>query len=144
MRSVRSALGVMAGVLLGLSLVLAGSGLGSYGGQYASFAGNPALTTSTSTSVLSTKTNASGIWYFTSVAGIASSNPTNDQGRWVLVPGPSAVQANIASHLDNMARQPITLTGFALLPVFAALLVGFAFYRVSRVRNEREEPPEAA
>ncbi|MGP8056902.1 MAG: hypothetical protein ACLP9K_04795 [Nitrososphaerales archaeon] len=144
MRSVRSALGVMAGVLLGLSLVLAGSGLGSYGGQYASFAGNPALTTSTSTSVLSTKTNASGVWYFTSVAGIASSNPTNDQGRWVLVPGPSAVQANIASHLDNMARQPITLTGFALLPVFAALLVGFAFYRVSRVRNEREEPPEAA
>jgi hypothetical protein len=94
--------------------------------------------------VLSNKTNASGIWYFTSVAGIASSNPTNDQGRWVLVPGPSAVQANIASHLDNMARQPITLTGFALLPVFAALLVGFAFYRVSRVRNEREEPPEAA
>ena len=60
------------------------------------------------------------------------------------MPGPSAVQANIASHLDNMARQPITLTGFALLPVFAALLVGFAFYRVSRVRNEREEPPEAA
>jgi hypothetical protein len=137
-------LGVMAGVLLGLSLVLAGSGLGSYGGPYASFAGNQVLTTSTSTSALYTKTNASGIWYFTSGASTASSNSTNNQGKWILMPSPSAAQANIASHLDNIARQPITFTGFALLPVFAALLVGFVLYRVSRARNEREEPPEAA
>ncbi len=60
------------------------------------------------------------------------------------MPGPNAVQADVASHLDNIARQPIILTGFAFLPVFAALLVGFVLYRVSRTRNEREEPPEAA
>jgi hypothetical protein len=59
------------------------------------------------------------------------------------MPSTNAVRADVASHLDNIARQPITLTGFALLPVFAALLVGFALYRVYRVRNEREEPPEA-
>jgi hypothetical protein len=39
------------------------------------------------------------------------------------------------SHLDNIARQPITLTGFVLLPIFAALLFGFVLYRVSRMRN---------
>ncbi|MGD0318556.1 MAG: hypothetical protein ABSB56_02520 [Nitrososphaerales archaeon] len=144
MRSARSALGVAAGVLLGLSLVLAGSGLGTYGGPYASFAGNPVVTTSTSTSVLSTKTNATGIWLFTTGASITGSSSTNEQGKWILAPSPSAVQADVASRLDNIARQPITLTGFALLPVFAALLVGFAIYRVSRARNEREEPPEAA
>jgi hypothetical protein len=58
--------------------------------------------------------------------------------------GTNAVRADVASHLDNIARQPFTLTAFALLPVFAALLVGFVLYRVSRARNEREEPPEAA
>ncbi|MGD0396160.1 MAG: hypothetical protein ABSB26_04535 [Nitrososphaerales archaeon] len=144
MRSGRSALGVIAGVLLGLSLVLAGSGLGSYGGPYAAFTGNPVLTTSTSTSVQYVKTNASGVWYIPSEVGTASSNSTNDQGKWILMSGPNAVQTYVASHLDNIARQPITLTGFALLPVFAALLVGFVLYRVSRARNEREEPPEAA
>jgi hypothetical protein len=94
--------------------------------------------------VLSTKTNATGIWLFTTGASITGSSSTNEQGKWILAPSPSAVQADVASRLDNIARQPITLTGFALLPVFAALLVGFAIYRVSRARNEREEPPEAA
>ena len=145
MRSGRSALGVMAGVLLGLSVFLAGSGLGSYGGLYASFTGNPVVTTSTSTSgQYAVKTNASGTWYMPSGAGTTSSNSTKGQGGWVLVPGTKAVPADVASHLDNIARQPITLTGFALVPVFAALLVGFLLYRVSRARNEREEPPEAA
>ena len=143
MRSGRSLLGVMAGVLLGLSIALAGSGLSSHGGLYASFAGNPVLTTSTSTSVQYVKTNASGTWYIPSGTGI-SSNLTNDQSGWVLMSGPNAVQADVASHLDNIARQPITLTGFALLPVFTALLVGFVLYMVSRARNEREEPTEAA
>jgi hypothetical protein len=112
--------------------------------MYASFTGNPVLTSSTNTSGLYTKTNASGTWYIPSGVGIASSNLTNDQGKWVLMYGPNAVQANVASHLDDIARQPITLTGFALLPVFAALLAGFVLYRVSRARDEREEPPEAA
>jgi len=137
-------LGVMAGVLLGLSLVLAGSGLGSYGGSYASFTGSPVLTTNTNTSVLSVKTNASGVWYFISGRNIASPNSTKSQDEWVLMPSANAASADIASHLDNIARQPITLTGFALLPIFAALLVGFLLYRVSRARNQREEPPEVA
>jgi hypothetical protein len=133
----------MAGVLLGLSIVIAGSGLGSYGGPYASFTGNPVLTTTTSTSVQYVKTNASGIWYIPSGVSTTGSNPANGQGGWVLMPSTNAAQVDVASRLDNIARQPITLTGFALLPVFAALLVGFALYRVSRARKEREEPPEA-
>ena len=143
MRSGRSALGVVAGVLLGLGIALAGSGLGSYGGPYASFTGNPVVTTSTSTSgQYAVKTNASGTWYIPSGAGTAS-NSTKGQGGWVLMPSTSAVGADVASHLDNMARQPITLTGLALLPVLAALLVGFVLYSVSRTRNERKEPSEA-
>lgn len=143
MRSGRSALGVVVGVLMGLGIVLAGSGLGSLGGPYASFTGNPVLTTSTSTSVQYVKTNASGIYYVPSGAGAANSNSTNGQEGWVLIPTTNAVRADVASHLDNIARQSITLTGFALLPVFAALLVGFALYSASRARNERKEPLEA-
>jgi len=132
------------GVLLGLSVVLAGSGLGSYRGLEASFNANAAQTTGTNTSVQYVKTNASGIWYIPSGTGIASSNATKGQGEWVLMPETNAVRADVASRLDNIPRQPITLPGFALLPVFAALLVGFVLYRVSRARNEKEEPVEAA
>ena len=143
MSSGRSALGVMSGLLLGLSMVLAGSGLGSYRGLEASFTANSVLTTTTSTSWQYIKTNASGTWYVPSGSDTASSNSTKGQGEWVLGYSTNAVRADAASHLDNIARQPITLTGFALLPVFAALLVGFTLYRVSRARNESEELPEA-
>jgi hypothetical protein len=142
MRSGRSVLGVITGVLLGLSMVLAGSGIGSYGGLEASFTANRALTTGTSTSVQYVKTNASGTWYIPSGMGAASSNLTKDQGLWIFMYGTNTVGADVASHLDSIARQPITLTGLALLPVFAALLVGFAFYNTSRARKEREKPPE--
>lgn len=134
----------MVGVLLGLSIVLAGSGLGSYSGLYASFTANPVLTTKTNTSVQYVKTNASGTWYIPYGISNTSSNSTKGQGGWVLMSGTNAVQADVASHLDNIARQPITLTGLALLPVFAALLIGFVLYRVSRARTEIEDHPEAA
>jgi hypothetical protein len=143
MRSGKSALGVIAGVLLGLSMVLTGSGIGSYGGLEASFTANRVVTTSTSISVQYVKTNTSGVWYIPSGIGTASANFSKDQGGWVPMYGTSTVGADVASHLDSIARQPITLTGFALLPVFAALLVGFVFYSTSRARNERGEPPEA-
>jgi hypothetical protein len=47
------------------------------------------------------------------------------------------------AQVSNIAKQPATLTGFALLPVFAALVFGFALYRVYRGRDKEEESPES-
>jgi hypothetical protein len=52
--------------------------------------------------------------------------------------GPAAL-----AQVNSIATQPVTLTGFALLPVFAALLFGFALYRLNKARNEDEESSES-
>jgi hypothetical protein len=46
--------------------------------------------------------------------------------------------------VSSIASQPIDLTGFALLPILAAFLFGFAVYRVSRARNQEEGPQDPA
>ena len=137
MRPGRSVLGVMAGVLLGLGVVvLAGSGPNPYGMRAAS--STPALPATSASSMQSaTMTNTNGVplrtlepnTSFYTAAGQTSS---------------SAAATAPPSQVNSLARQPITLTGFVLLPVFAALLFGFVAYRASRRRNEEDEPPEAA
>ena len=74
---------------------------------------------------------------------IAGQNSSTSQKGQIYLYGVTAKVAPV-SQVNSIARQPITLTGFVLLPIFAALLFGFVLYRVSRVRSEREEPPEAA
>ena len=147
MMSGRSVLGVVAGVLLGLGIVaLASSGISPYGMRAAS--PTPTLYTTNGTSTQSvTTTNTFGA----SVAPRGSNttfgvdvgqiSSTGQKGQTNLAS--SAGAAAPLSQVKSIARQPITLTGFVLLPIFAALLFGFVLYRVSRVRNEREEPPEA-
>ena len=118
MRSGRSVLGVTAGVLLALGIVaLAGSGLNPHASNTN---GVPGLYISSGT-IPSTATSQQGQGSIFSVNGLATP----------------------PSQTNSIAKQPATLTGFVLLPILAALLFGFVFYRVSRVRDEEEEPPEA-
>ncbi|MGD0478369.1 MAG: hypothetical protein ABSB29_09430 [Nitrososphaerales archaeon] len=134
MRFGRSVLGVLGGVLLALGVVaLACSGLNPYVMQAISPTSNPNQTTGTSTKSMTT-TNTSGAPAMTS-----GSNTTNYSPGYA-----TGGAAPLYSHLDSFARQPITLTGFVLLPIFAALLFGFVLYRVSKVRNERKGPLKAA
>ena len=142
MRSGTSVLGVLAGALLGLGVVLAGSGIGPYSGLAASFNASPDQATHLSTSVqYVTTTNASGVWYVPARGVTNGSTLTNGQGGENYNFAVNA--ANIpVSQLGNIARQPITLTGFALLPIFAALLFGFVLYWVPRARKATEEPSE--
>lgn len=142
MRSGRSALGVMAGVLLGLGVVaLAGPGLNLYGAQSASAIPRSAQTNETSVrSAVTTNSSEAGAAYSTATV----QNSSAPQG--VLTPlftffGPASVSP---SRVSSIARQPIDLTGLALLPILAAFLFGFVLYRVSRARNEEEELPEPA
>jgi hypothetical protein len=127
-------LGVMAGVLLALGVVaLAGSGLNPYVMRATSPKSNLNQTTGASTKSMTT-TNTSG------APANASGSNTTDHSSGSATRG----VAPLYSNLNSIARQPITLTGFALLPILAALLFGFVLYKVSRVRNEGQEPPEAA
>jgi len=130
----RSALGVMAGLLLALGVVaLAGSGLNQYVMQASSPTSGLNPTTVTSARSMTTASS-SGVQAMDS-----GSKTTNSS------PGYTTEGATpLFSHLDSFARQPVALTGFVLLPILAALLFGFVLHRMSRVRNEGEEPSEAA
>jgi hypothetical protein len=131
MRFGNPVLGVMAGVLLAIGVVaLASSGLNMYVKQVTLPKSSPGQPTGASTR--STTTNTNGF-----PANISGSNTTDfssNSGTRGLAP--------FYSNLNSIAKQPVTLTGFVLLPVFAALLFGFVLYRVSKVRNEGEELPE--
>lgn len=129
MRSGGSALGVMAGVLLGLGVVaLAGSGLNLYTMQASSVRTSSNQTYGTSTQSVTT-TNANG-----TQAAFSGTDTTPK----------SMAGAAPLSQVKSIAGQPIALTGFVLLPIFAAFLFGFVLYRVSRMYDEGEERSEAA
>ena len=118
-------MGVMAGVLLALGVVvLAGSGLNPYASNTngVPWAAGGSVTTSTTTTGRSSSTGQEGQKY---LFGFAV--------------GPAPL-----SQVSSIDKQPVALTGFVLLPIFAAFLLGFVLYRVSRVREEEEEPPEVA
>ncbi|MGD0146161.1 MAG: hypothetical protein ABSB53_04835 [Nitrososphaerales archaeon] len=119
MRSGRSVLGVIAGVLLALGVVaLVGSGLN----PHASNTG---------------EVPASYIFYGTN---LSTATGQQGQGSIFSING----LATPPSQVSSVAKQPATLTGFVLLPILVAFFLGFVLYRVSRVRLEEEEPPEAA
>jgi hypothetical protein len=149
MRSGRSVLGVVAGVLLGLGVVaLASSGLNPFMMPAATFGPTSPQTNGASTQSATT-THTSGAPVHSIPSGTTStitssqSSSTGQGSQNISLAFLANVPAD-SSHLDNIARQPITLTGLVLLPIFAALLFGLVLYRVSRVHNERDEPPEAA
>jgi hypothetical protein len=146
MRPGRSALGVIAGLLLGLGVVaLTSSGINSYGTHATQprailFVTNGTRIQSTNaTNTIGSSAAFSGSnTTFTVIEGQTSSTgegPTHLAG--------ITAKAAPVSQMNSIARQPITLTGVVLLPILAALLFGFVFYRVSRVRNEGEGRTEA-
>ena len=143
MRSGRSVLGVVAGVLLGLGVVaLTGPGFNPAATWGAFSSLSPEQATDTSVKIVTTMTS-------TAVPGTGSeysttaSNSSNSLGERAFIFGAGSGTSLPASHLDGLAQQPISLTGFVLLPVFAAFLLGFALYRASKGRNEVESPESA-
>ena len=149
MRSGRSVLGVVAGVLLGLGIVaLASSGVNPLMMPAATLGPTPLQTNGTSTqSVATTSTSGAPVYSIpsgsTSTTTVSQSSSTGQGSQKNALSFVANVPTGF-SHLNNIAKQPITLGGFVLLPIFAALLFGFVVYRVTRVRNEEEEPPETA
>jgi hypothetical protein len=152
MRPGRSTLGVMVGIMLGLGVVaLAGSGLNLHAMQTASAQPNFSQTNGNSTqsaTIMQTasaqpnfsQTNGSSTWFVTATNASQGSVALHGNGTTF----GSMVGKAPLSQVKSIAKQPIALTGFVLLPVFAAFLLGFVFYKVSRIRNEKEERPETA
>jgi hypothetical protein len=145
----KSVLGVVAGVLLGLGVVvLASSGVNPLMMPAATLGPTPFQTNGTSTeSVATTSTSGAPVYSIpsgsASTTTVSQSSSTGQGSQKNALAFVATVPAGF-SHLNNIARQPIALGGFVLLPIFAALLFGFVVYRVSRARNEEEEPPETA
>jgi hypothetical protein len=122
MRSGRSALGLVAGVLLGLGVVaLAGSGFSA-----SSTPAAPIQTGLDQTIVTSTQT-----------ATTTSASGTPGELLWTAAAVPVAGAASV-SQVSSIPHQPIALTGIAFLPVVGAGVFGFVLYRISRARDEEE------
>ncbi len=148
MKPGRSALGVMAGVLLGLGVVaLAGPGLNLYGTESSATTPNSPSVAYTS---LQSATTASTTGTRMPFSGSGTTSPTTTGQNSTIARGVANASlgfyADIASvsQVNSIARQSISLTGFAFIPVLAALLFGFVLYRVSKARNEEEHLPEPA
>jgi len=143
MRSGRSALGVIMGVLLGIGVVaLAGPGLNLSAAQFAGPTYPPNQTSiasgqTTTTSTVETPSPGSA----TSTSLTTTHNPGTGPSAIFNANGPAVAQA---AQVDNIPKQSAGLTGLVFLPVFAALMFGFVLYRVSKRRNAEAESPELA
>ncbi len=133
MQGRRFVLGIVAGVLFGLGVVVS-SGFVTFGtfGTLANPPGLQNLGTGAANDSVSTAST-------TSNESVPMRNNTTPE-----TAANSAESFQFSSHLDSIARQPITLTAFVLLPVFAAFLFGLVLYGASRISREEEETQPAS
>jgi len=132
MRPGKSVLGVLAGLLLGLGVVvLTGPGLSLAGAGY--------VPNSTGTGPSSTPeqvvtiTNTSGAYVYTVVlssTNTATSGQAAGQGG-KSTPAP-VERAAAYAQVSNLVKQPAIQTGYAILPVALALVIGGVLYKASR------------
>jgi len=145
MRSGRSALGLIAGVILGLGvIVLASPGINFNGTQFAGVS-----TPASQASILSTRTVTMTSAGLTVVLTVGETTSYSSASEYPITNGGTTANATFGVPVDyvevnNIPKQPISVTGFVLIPVFAALLFGFVLYRISKTRNDRERPSESA
>jgi len=150
----RFAFGLVAGVLLGLGVIVASAGLGTgslYGslGTGGTYFSAPAATSSTVTSAATITSSQSS----SPVAGIVPPNQKNEtfsvgtsttQGSTVYGNSSrnSASAQNslstLSSNVNTLPRQPLLSNAVIFLPVFVAFLLGAALYRASRRPDEDE------
>jgi hypothetical protein len=122
MRSGRSALGLVVGVLLGLGVVaLAGTGFSA------------TLTPAAPSQTSFNQTNGTS----TQIVTTASATGTPGEAFWT---GTSDSMAGVASvsQVSSIPHQSIALTGIAFLPILGASVLGLVLYRLSRTREEEE------
>ena len=138
MRSGTPALGVLAGVLLGLGVVaLSATSFVPFGALHVPSTSNDLYTlrqasTTTGTNSVPAAGSASNS------TKTATSETTSGSAQYLQIEsnGPAGGSSPLYSRLDSIAQQPVTLTGFVLLPIFMAFLFGFVLYRASRGRGD--------
>ena len=142
MKSAGSVVGVLAGLILGLAVVaVSGHGLVQYIPQNYSIGSGPSQTTQNPSQQTATATTSgssgvspgSGTAYSTYTPGGTSAGKGSQNA-----PTTSARGIELAQ-VDNLARQPASLTVFVMLPVLAAVMFGIIVYRSS----ERQEIGDA-
>ncbi len=121
MRPGRSIMGVIVGTLLGLGIVaLAAAGA------------SPAETPTVSSAVRSSSNVTEMVTSSMASAGAPVSF-------YYSAISPSSI-SGVPSQLDSIPKQPISLTLFAFLPILAATILGFTFYRLSKKGSAKEQP----
>ncbi len=148
MQGQRFILGIFAGVLLGLAVVVP-SGFVAFG-TFGSFSAGPSpaslnkVSTTMSSSTTSIATSSGAVPAYTTNSTVSatasttsSSQTSTSQGPYDLVSSASAATPH-ASRLDSIVAQPILVTGFVLLPVLVALLFGLVLYTTSSASRRKD------
>jgi hypothetical protein len=151
MEGKRFGVGLTAGLLLGLAVIVASSGFGTgqlYGtfGPAAPYRAGSVATSSTVTEAATTTTQSSypvaGLTGNLTVSQGSATITTTTQGSVAFgnSTGKSVNQANalssLSSNVDNIPRQPLISNAVIFIPVFVAFVLGAALYRASRLGNE--------
>jgi len=155
MEGKRFGLGLAAGVLLGLGVIVASAGLGT-GSLYGSLSSGGTYYMTAPTATSSTMTSAATVTSSQSsypVGGIVppgqknetfSVETTTTQGS--PANGNSAANSasiqnslwSLSSNVNTLPRQPLLSNAAIFLPVFVAFILGAALYRASRQPDEEE------
>jgi hypothetical protein len=152
MEGKRFGAGLVAGILLGLVIVTASSGLapGLNGSPFSSTFGGSDLAKSATTSTTATSSQTGSPPSQNSLNSTLSSvgrSTTTTSSITSPVPtsadhADSTTPPQFSSRVGSIAQQPILTNAFIFLPVLVALLLGAILYRVSLKR--REDSPEDA
>ena len=154
MEGKRFVFGLVAGVLLGLGVIVASAGLGTgslYGslGTGGTYFSAPTATSSTVTSAATITSSQSSY----PAGGIVPPNQKNEtftvetsttQGSNAFgnsSANSASVQSSLSSlssNVNTLPHQPLLSNAVIFLPVFVAFLLGAALYRASRLPDEEE------
>ena len=153
MEGKRFGFGLVAGVLLGLGVIVASAGLGA-GSIYGSLGAEgqfSAVTTATSSTVSTMATTTGQSSYPTGgivpppVEGVTQSGATTTTQGSMVFGNSSGNSANLqnslsslSSNVNSLPHQPLLSSAVIFIPVFVAFLLGAALYRASRQPNEEE------
>ena len=151
----RFGVGLVAGLLLGVAIVAASSGLPT-GSLYGSFgpAGQYSVATSATSTSAVTATNSATSTYpiggtilppgMNTTKGISTTTSTpveavNGGNSSTTFASLASSLSSLSSDVDSMPHQPLVSNAVVFIPIFVAFLLGAVLYRASRPKDEEED-----
>jgi predicted lipid-binding transport protein (Tim44 family) len=148
MDGMRFGVGLAAGLLLGLVVIVASVGSGNFAlyGTLGSSVQGPVTTATTAIQSMVTQTSTTGQPPYSTNSGNSTLPPpavaTTTQGSISFgnssAKSLNSVLSSLSSNVNNIPRQPFLSNAIVFVPICVAFLLGAVLYRVSRPSDEEE------